>query len=485
MTRALTSWLDRLTPNQAHQNEQDRMRERAIVFFAVFGFLAGVYSGIKWYKAGVDMLALGSFILIVGMPLVIALIKTRTFPPLVTANMSITLMAGYCFTLIYQLGGIHSAHIFWVLGIIVFAYLLTNNRSGMFWFVVMAGFTVTLIVLDRSGYALPVHELSPREEAINQYSGYLLPIVLLWVAQAYSMRIRDLALAEAKALAESSQQQSEASEALSQRLGNVLAQARESSQSLKNASTDLSRTVGQMSSKSAAISEGVKKQADETSAINHTLASMATAIEQSTQWMTSIEEQTQQTEQEVGLSGTTMKSAVESMGRIESSNEEVLKAMGVISEIADQTNLLALNAAIEAARAGEQGRGFAVVADEVRSLSRRSNESAQHIQTILDNASKDVAEGSRAVNTAGEKLDQVVTGVQDMAIKITQIAQSMQQQSQDIEGIVRASEAVETISRENAGSGQSLQEGSQDLSLLAEELAEMATSMHALVAQQE
>lgn len=483
MGQALTGWVDRLRPATESEHVQDRIRERAIVFFAVFGFIAGIYSGIRWYRAGVETLALGSAVLFMGLPVVIMLIKTRALSALAIANLAVGIMATYTFTLIYQLGGIHSPHIFWVIGIIVFAYLLTDNRSGLLWFIVMAGYTLTLIILDRSGHGFPVHELSPREEAVNQYSGFMLPLFLLWVAQAYSMRVRDSALAEARDLAEASRAQSEQAEAMSSRLGEVLTRARQSAESLKAASGDLSATVTQMSSKSRAINEGIATQTRDTTEINRTLGSIAESIDSSTEWMVSIEARTRQTKDAVTSSGETMRLAVDSMANIEKSNVDVLSAMKVISEIADQTNLLALNAAIEAARAGDQGRGFAVVADEVRSLSLRSNEAASRIQGILDGASHDVAEGAKAVKEAGVKLTGVVTDVQAMAEKITQITESMRRQHQDIGAIVSASGAVEQIGRDNAGSGQLLLEGSQDLSTLAEELAHMASSMHSVVAQ--
>ncbi|WP_022982126.1 methyl-accepting chemotaxis protein [Ideonella sp. B508-1] len=148
--------------------------------------------------------------------------------------------------------------------------------------------------------------------------------------------------------------------------------------------------------------------------------------------------------------GEVMGEVVSTMGNIADSSRRVVEIISVIDGIAFQTNILALNAAVEAARAGEQGRGFAVVAGEVRSLAQRSAQAAKEIKSLIDASATQVEEGTRMVAGAGETMQQVVSGIQQVTTLVTEISGSAREQSTGVEQVNIAITEMDDSTQKNA-----------------------------------
>ncbi len=129
---------------------------------------------------------------------------------------------------------------------------------------------------------------------------------------------------------------------------------------------------------------------------------------------------------------------VSDMQKIQSSSERIREATELINEIADQTNLLALNASIEAARAGEHGKGFAVVADEVSKLADRSTQEVQQIEKLVEETSRNIAEGVRSVNDIKSLLTFFIYNVYHIVSKIDKISEERDKQAVNSEEIRRS-----------------------------------------------
>ncbi|MFO7604273.1 MAG: methyl-accepting chemotaxis protein [Gammaproteobacteria bacterium] len=188
-----------------------------------------------------------------------------------------------------------------------------------------------------------------------------------------------------------------------------------------------------------------------------------------------------------GLAGQ-IRDVSQSVTQLGDDSQQIGKVLDVIRGIAEQTNLLALNAAIEAARAGEQGRGFAVVADEVRTLASRTQDSTREIETMIQRLQAGVEQTAEAMTRsvthsdenvqraaqASTSLNAITEAVSTMADMNTQIASAAEQQDAAAEEINRTVTGIAQEAQQTAQGAEAMAAASDDLSRLADELSQAA-----------
>ena len=148
--------------------------------------------------------------------------------------------------------------------------------------------------------------------------------------------------------------------------------------------------------------------------------------------------------------GEVVSQVVQTMQGIDASSQKMVDIIGVIDSIAFQTNILALNAGVEAARAGDQGRGFTVVASEVRALAARSAEAAREIKKLIDDSMARVHQGNQLVTQAGATMSEVVAAISHVSDLVAEISAASKEQSQGVEQVSEAVAQMDQTTQQNA-----------------------------------
>ncbi len=186
---------------------------------------------------------------------------------------------------------------------------------------------------------------------------------------------------------------------------------------------------------------------------------------------------------------TVVKQSAENIEKLGESSKQIGEIISVIDDIADQTNLLALNAAIEAARAGEQGRGFAVVADEVRKLAERTTEATKQIASMIKGIQSETQEavnamkkGNDEVNSgialadkAGQALNQILESTQEVQMMISKIAVASEEQSSTSEEIAKNVNSISHVTNDATKRIQEIAKSSEEMAKLTDNLKDLVS----------
>ncbi len=247
-------------------------------------------------------------------------------------------------------------------------------------------------------------------------------------------------------------------------------------QEVADSAANASSSSQQLAAAAESIASGAQEQAaslEETSAsleeITATVRQTADNANQASQLAVSSKDSALQGQEVVS-------NAITAMTEINASSSKISDIISTIDEIAFQTNLLAVNAAVEAARAGDEGRGFAVVASEVRSLAQRSAVAAKEIKGLIQDSLRKVEAGSALVNRSGETLLGIVGSVKRVTDIVGEIAAASGEQSTGIEQVNTAMTQMDQVTQSNSAQTEELSATAQSLSEQSARLLELISA---------
>ena len=317
-------------------------------------------------------------------------------------------------------------------------------------------------------------------------------------------------------LIQSTNEMSEITRGLLQEIGEVSETVSSQSNELSQSANEVRGGTEQISTTMEELANGSESQANNASSVSTTMATFTTKVTEAnrdgehmqeasnkvlsltTDGSKSMEDSTNQ----MKVIDQIVHEAVEKVEGLNVHSQNISELVEVIQDIAEQTNLLALNAAIEAARAGEHGKGFAVVADEVRKLAEQSSESVQNITGIvqniqqesnavassLRNSYKEVEEGSNQISNTGQTFNAISSSVSSMINdmnhvfnNLTDIATSTEKINGSIEDIAAVSEQSAAGVEETSAASQQANSSMDEINRSSSELAKLAEKLNGLV----
>ena len=226
---------------------------------------------------------------------------------------------------------------------------------------------------------------------------------------------------------------------------------------LSSAMAEVSHIAGDIASSAAQVSAASQDLSQRSERQAASLEQTAAAIEQITATVSKSAENAQQAngtaldaKNDADLGSQVVKQTIDAMHDIARSSGEIAKITGVIDEIAFQTNILALNAGVEAARAGDAGKGFAVVASEVRVLAQRSAEAAKQIRSLIQASQGQVASGVESVEESGLALSRIVKDITVITTLMIEIANAQREQATALGEVNSAVGQMDRATQENA-----------------------------------
>jgi methyl-accepting chemotaxis protein len=257
---------------------------------------------------------------------------------------------------------------------------------------------------------------------------------------------------------------------------------------LERMSVRLSSLVGEIRGSAVGVDQAGTSVADDGRALSQrtesqaaslhrtllTVQQLSRAVGNNAAAADALQQLTAQLRNDAAIGSEAMARSIQGMHTLEQSVNRVAEVNAVIDDIAFQTNLLAINASIEAARAGEAGKGFSVVAGEIRQLANRCGEAAAEVRGLIESTTEQTGDSLRAIEDAGGRLTSVISGVDDVSVRLNGITEASHAQNTALAQVSTSVNELDTITRQNVDM---VEQSSASAESLATQAASLRTSV--------
>ena len=263
-------------------------------------------------------------------------------------------------------------------------------------------------------------------------------------------------------------------EAILDAMARLKKQMAETLQSVSEASNQVAAGANNLSEASQSLAEGATDQAGAVEEMQATITTISDDIRVTANSAGDSYNQARSYAEEAERSHREMQAMMDAMTRINDASKQVGNIISEIEDIASQTNLLSLNASIGAARAGEAGRGFSVVADQIRQLAEQSANSAAETRTLIETSLSAIADGSKTVDIVNDSINRVVEGMEQIAQSSKSISEMANDQAEAMKQAEQGVSQISEVVQSNSATA-------EETSATSEELSAQAATLDSLI----
>ncbi len=454
--------LDWFIPNESFDDRDLVLRSRLMVgmsvlitvFWLPMVFRFGPYSRMLGILAGVFILFLPFF-----------LKKTGS---LRWAGHGIVLMITLSnFYRAYWEGGYDSVVLWWnVIGPVV-AVLLMGSWSGFIWFFINSLGVGIFYIMETTGFVLP--GIGAISDSFMLFNAIMLSIVLtitsfyLELSKNLVMEIRNDEVQKSKELAEN--------------MLNIANEVKTNTRIIYSSSDELAKSLNSMKESAGEIERVTTESSSAVNQGTNTIQELSASLSETVKRMRELEHGSMMTETRGSQAADTIKQSIKAMARINESRQEYDTILQAITDIADSAHLLSLNAAIEAAKAGEYGKGFFVVVEEIRDLAQRSNDAVIDIRKVTKKSGFVLSRSKNVMISVEEVFVTVTQLVETITYLIRELTAALEEQNIGIKEIAKGTEDIAHSTEENLTLIQILKSSLEDNSKTVENLHQIAVHL--------